>query len=83
MGTDAPENMGFTLNFGNKIFIALDPDTREETTKLFNALSTGGKVAMPLREMFWVPFMEPVLINSVCSGCLIVPLNKIWLISNP
>ena len=56
MGTDAPENMGFTLNFGNKIFIALDPDTREETTKLFNALSTGGKVAMPLREMFWGAF---------------------------
>lgn len=53
MGTDAPESMGFTVNFGNNIYINLEPDTRTETQKLFSALSEGGKVKMPLQEMFW------------------------------
>ena len=53
MGTDAPESMGFKVNFGNNIYINLEPDTREETDKLFAALSAGGKVEMQLAEMFW------------------------------
>jgi PhnB protein len=53
MGTDAPVQMGFAVNFGNNIHIQLEPDTREETKQLFDALSTGGKVGMPLQEMFW------------------------------
>jgi PhnB protein len=53
MGTDAPESMGFKVNFGNNIFLNLEPDTRAETDKLFQALSEGGKVEMPLQEMFW------------------------------
>ena len=53
MGTDAPQSMGFTVNYGNNIYINLEPDTRAETQKLFNALSAGGKVGMPLAEMFW------------------------------
>lgn len=53
MGTDAPESMGFTVNYGNNIYINLEPDTRVETEKLFNALAEGGKVEMQLTEMFW------------------------------
>lgn len=53
MGTDAPESMGFTVNFGNNVHISLEPDTKEETIKLFNALSKGGKVTMELQDMFW------------------------------
>lgn len=53
MGTDAPESMGFKVNFGNNISINLEPDTREETVKLFNALSAGGKVTIELQDMFW------------------------------
>ena len=53
MGTDAPESMGFKLNFGNNTHINLEPDTRAETKKLFDALSAGGKVTMDLQEMFW------------------------------
>lgn len=53
MGTDAPESMGFKVNFGNNVYINLQPDTRKETDKLFKALSEGGKVEMPLQEMFW------------------------------
>ncbi len=53
MGTDAPESMGFKLNFGNNIFINLEPDTKEEADKLFSALSAGGKIGMQLQDMFW------------------------------
>lgn len=53
MGTDAPESMGFHVKFGNNVHINLEPDDRAETERLFKALSDGGKVTMPLQEMFW------------------------------
>lgn len=53
MGTDAPESMGFSVNFGNNMHINLEPDTKAETRKLFAALSAGGKVTMELQDMFW------------------------------
>jgi len=53
MGTDAPESMGFKLNMGNNIYINLEPDTRSETKRLFDALSHGGRVTMALQDMFW------------------------------
>ncbi len=53
MGTDAPESMGFSVNFGNNMHINLEPDTRKETKKLYEALSSGGKISMELQDMFW------------------------------
>ncbi len=53
MGTDVSESMGFTVHQGNNFYICLDPDTRAEADSLFAALSEGGKVDVPLEEMFW------------------------------
>jgi len=53
MGTDAPPSMGFHLQFGDNVHINLEPDTRAETKRLFDALASGGKVTMELQEMFW------------------------------
>jgi PhnB protein len=53
MGTDAPESMGFKVNFGNNMYINLEPDTREETRRLYDALSEGGNIEMKLQDMFW------------------------------
>lgn len=53
MGTDAPESMGFKMNFGNNVYINLEPDTRKETQRLFKALSAGGTVTQELADMFW------------------------------
>lgn len=53
MGTDAPESMGFRVNYGNNVYISLQPDTREETKRLFEALSEGGTVQQELQDMFW------------------------------
>lgn len=52
-GTDACESMGFHLVQGNNVFITLHPESREETDRLFAALSKGGQVDMPLQDMFW------------------------------
>ena len=53
MGTDAPESMGFRVNVGNNVHINLEPDTKEEAKRLFDSLSKGGKITMPLQDMFW------------------------------
>jgi len=53
MGTDAPPSMGFNVNFGNNVHINLEPDTKVETKRLFQALSADGKVTMELQDMFW------------------------------
>jgi len=53
MGTDAPESMGFKVKSGNNIYINLSPDTRNETKRLFEALSDGGVVEQDLQDMFW------------------------------
>jgi PhnB protein len=53
MGTDAPESMGFHVNTGNNVHISLEPDTKAETKKLFEALAAGGKITMELQTMFW------------------------------
>ncbi len=53
MGTDAPKEMGFTVNSGNNMHINLEPDSREEATRLFNELSVGGTIEMPMQDMFW------------------------------
>ena len=39
MGSDAPEEMGFTINQGNNSHIMISPGSREETKRIFDALS--------------------------------------------
>ena len=53
MGTDAPESLGFHVNQGNNVYISLHPDSRQEADRLFSRLSAGGKVEMPMSDMFW------------------------------
>jgi len=53
MATDAPESMGLKVDYGNNIHINLEPETREETKRLYDMLSNSGKVTMELQDMFW------------------------------
>jgi PhnB protein len=76
MGTDAPESMGFAMNFGNNVHINLEPDTREETKRLFDALSEGGKVTMELQEMFWGAYYGILTDKFRVQWMLTVPPNK-------
>lgn len=45
--------MGFTVTMGNNTYIDLEPDTRAEADALFAKLSEGGRIEMPMQEMFW------------------------------
>jgi len=53
MGTDAPKEMGFTLTKGNTMHLCIEPETKEEADRLFNELSAGGIVTMPMADMFF------------------------------
>jgi len=53
MGSDIVPSMGHILNKGNNNFISLHPDSREEADRLFNSLSAGGEVEMPMEDQFW------------------------------
>ena len=53
MGTDTLESFGQKLVFGNNFSISLEPDTKAEADRLMAALSEGGKVGMPMQDMFW------------------------------
>lgn len=52
-GTDVVTSMGHQLTTGNNVHINLEPDTREETDRLFAVLSEGGVVEAAPTEMFW------------------------------
>lgn len=53
MGTDMLESMGHQLIDGNNVTINLQPDTKEETDRLYNALSHNGSDLAPMRQEFW------------------------------
>ena len=53
MGTDMIESMGQALQIGNNTTINLEPDSLDETQRLYAQLSDGGSEAMPLQQMFW------------------------------
>lgn len=53
MASDCLESLGQVLTFGNNNYIALSPDSREEADRIFDALSAGGRVEMPMDDMFW------------------------------
>lgn len=53
MGTDTLESFGQELTVGNNFSITLETDTAEEAEELFNKLSDGGDVEMPLAETEW------------------------------
>lgn len=53
MGTDCLGSWGMHAQPGNNMHINLDPGTRAETKRLFDALSDGGEVTMELQDMFW------------------------------
>lgn len=53
MGTDALESMGHSVTVGNNFYIMLEPDSAEEAEMLFEALSAGGQVQMPLQGTDW------------------------------
>ncbi len=53
MATDALESMGQQLTMGNNFHICIQAESVAETDRLFEGLSKGGMVEMPLNETMW------------------------------
>lgn len=50
MGNDVPEFMGKTNENENRSKIAITAESKEEADKLFNGLSAGGQIEMPIAD---------------------------------
>ncbi|QIP16466.1 VOC family protein [Spirosoma aureum] len=52
MGSDVPESYGKAI-IGTNVYVPVNTESEEEATRLFNGLSVGGQVMMPLDKTFW------------------------------
>lgn len=52
MGSDIPAGMQPT-DIGDNFSLSLQPTSEDEAVQLFDALSAGGQVTMPLEKTFW------------------------------
>jgi PhnB protein len=53
MGSDSFESFGTKTIYGNNFSLSINTQSKEEADKLFNALSDGGKITMPMDNTFW------------------------------
>lgn len=53
MGSDTGGEWSSRYQAGNNFSISINADSKEEAEKLFNGLSAGGQVTMPLSDTFW------------------------------
>ncbi|NLY23535.1 MAG: VOC family protein [Bacteroidales bacterium] len=53
MGSDVMCEQRSLFKTGNNNYISVFPDSREEADRLFNELSAGGEVEMPMEDVFW------------------------------
>jgi len=53
MGTDMLESMGHKRTIGNNTTINLEPDSKVETDRLYNALSEGATECAPMSQQMW------------------------------
>jgi PhnB protein len=53
MASDTLDSMGQKLSLGNNFYLSISVDSRQEADRVFNGLSKGGKIEMPMQKMFW------------------------------
>ena len=53
MGNDIPEAMGRVNENENRSKISISAESKKEADKLFNGLSAGGKIEMPIADSPW------------------------------
>lgn len=52
MGSDSNSQSG-DVKFGDNISISINAESKEEAESLFNGLSEGGSITMPIQNTFW------------------------------
>lgn len=53
MGNDVPQEMGRVNENENRSKISVSTESREEADRLFNGLSAGGKIEVPIADSPW------------------------------
>jgi PhnB protein len=53
MGTDMLESMGHHVKIGNNTTISLEPDSKEEADRMYQALSQGATECVAPHDEFW------------------------------
>lgn len=53
MASDTLESLGQQTVRGNGIYISVHPDSREEADKIFDGLSQGADIEMPMGDQVW------------------------------
>jgi len=53
MASDTLESLGQKLAQGNNVYISIHPESKEEADRIFNALSAGGTIEMPMADQVW------------------------------
>ncbi|MFT3794117.1 VOC family protein [Flavobacterium sp.] len=53
MGSDANEHFGQTASAGTNFAVSINTESEAEAKRLFDGLSAGGTVTMPLDKTFW------------------------------
>lgn len=53
MGSDTGGEWAAHFSQGNNVSLSINTESRAEAEKMFNGLSAGGQVTMPLADTFW------------------------------
>lgn len=53
MASDIFTSMGQKFEEGSNVYISIHPDSKEEADRLFDGLSKGGEIEMPMEDQFW------------------------------
>lgn len=72
MGSDTDEAFGSLPVTGTNFSLYVNLDTAEETERVFQALSSGGQVTMPLNKTFWGSYF----------GSVVDPFGIRWMVSS-
>jgi PhnB protein len=68
MANDVPEILGKTNENENRSKISISAESKEEADKLFNGLSAGGQIEMPISIVLGVHILVCLETNMVLNG---------------
>lgn len=71
LGSDAIGSWGESFQRGNDFYINLEPETPKEAKQLFEKLSEGGQIEMPLQKTEWAEYF------GMCSD----PFGIRWMVN--
>lgn len=71
-GADIPKETGQVITPGNNFSLSVSVKSEEEARRIFDALSNGGRVTMPLENTFWGAYF----------GMLVDRFGISWMVSH-